>query len=595
MVHERQARRFSAVAALTVWLGLGLALPIVLSLYSFDIVSDAVEAAPSDAFTITEPVTIVGSPNIRIERGTIALVDGQGRPVSLVDNGPGSNPVPAGHSVRLFNATIVIGGAIGPQGSVRHRSSDAVAPVVEALAAGRYETLSLRRTTATMSFLGDAPETITDVKAEVSLRRRGLVAVKGSGVLRGQPITLDATANTGQIERSGPASSRLPIKLSLKGTHLDLGFDGRLVTAPEEIGLQGQGELTVPSIRQAARWFGAHWPSGPGLRNAAIRGDMSLTRNTLTFENASARMDGNEATGVLAMRVGAPRPVVTGTLAYKVIDTKPYFAGNPREAAEPFSWSTFAAGVLTVPLGLHLDADLRISADKVVLGGFELGRSAATIALKDGRLLADLAELKFNGGEGGGQITADFTRYLPKFTLRGKLDRVDLGPLSSSLTGRPIVQGQANVVADIAGTGATLQDVFQGLAGKFAVRLPEGVRVGLDLRALATAARTKEVTGWDPAARGSTNFDQMDLRLVLRDGTVLTQSAEARSADGTWSATGVVNLLSNRIDVRLTQSAGSPAAPAANVAAPQAVLELHGPMNGPSISAGTDPERPLPR
>lgn len=592
MVHERQARRFSAAAALLAWVGVGLCLPIILSFYSSDIVGDAVEAAPSDAFTITAPVTIGGAPNIRVERGTIALADSQGRPVSLGDGGPNSNPLPAGLVVRLFNATIVIGG----QDSAGQNASQAVAPVVEALLAGRYETLSLRRTTVMMSVLGDTPETINDVRAEVSLRRRGQIAIKGNGVLRGQLIAIDATVNTGQVERNGPTTSRLPIKLSLKGTHLDLGFDGRMVSTPDEIGLQGQGELSVPSIRQAARWFGAYWPSGPGLSNAAIRGEMSLTRNALSFEKAVVRMDGNEASGVLAMRVGAPRAVITGTLAYKAFDTQPYLSSSRGESTEPFSWSTLAAGVLTVPLGRHLDADLRISAEKVVLGGgVELGRSAATVALKDGRLLADLAELKFNGGEGGGQITADFTGYLPKFTVRGKLDRVDMGPLSNAFAGRPLLQGQANIVADIAGVGATLQDVLKGLAGKFSVRLPEGARIGLDLKTLATAARIKDVTGWDAYARGSTSFDQMDLRLVLRDGIVLTESAEARSGDGTWSATGVANLLSNRIDVRLTQSAGAQPFTPANAAVRQAVLELHGPLNGPSIRTGTDLESPLPR
>lgn len=595
MAQTRQRRRLSATVALATWLGLGLATPIIVSFYSPDIIGDAVEAAPSDAFTITEPVVIASSPSVRIERGTIALVDKQGLPVPTTAHGLGTA---AGHNVRLFNAVVAIGGQ-QPSPQV---AQGIVAPLVEALISGRYETLSLRRTTVTMKVLGDTPETITDVKADVVLRRRGLVTIKGTGMLRGRSIAVDATANAAQLERLQTGATRLPIKISVKGAHIDLGFEGRMSMSDGEIDLRGQGELAVPSIRQAARWFGAYWPSGPGLRNAAIRGEMSLARQNLTFEKANVRMDGNEATGVLAMRGGAPRPVITGTLAFKAIDTKPYFASPDAAAltAEPLSWSSLAAGVLTVPLGLHLDADVRISADKVVLGGVEFGRSAATVALKDGRLLADLAELKFNGGEGGGQITADFTGYLPKFTVRGKLERVDAGSLSSSLMGRGaaqghLLQGQAHIVADFAGSGATLQDVLKGLTGKFVVRLSDGVRLGLDLRGLAAASRLNEVTGWEPATRGTTGFDQMDLRLVLRDGTVLTESADGRSGDGIWSATGFVNLLSNRIDLRLTQTATTPSGPPGATTMPLAVLEVRGPLDKPSIRYGAEAERLLPR
>ena len=586
MAFRRLSRSFSVAIAVLAWLCLGVLLPLAMSFYSADIAMDIVEAAPGDSYAVTEPVILNDTPLVRVERGTLAIVDANGRPV--VNAATGTDAASPGRHIRLFNATITLSGGSSRQPG-REAREQIFAPVVEALVAGRYETLSLRRTTLVINVLGDGPEIISDVKAEVSARRRGLVSIKGSGLLRGQNVTFDSTVNPARLESSRNGPVRMPLKLALKGSFVDLAFDGRMTLAPDELGLQGQAEMTLPSGRQVARLLGAYWPSGAGLRDLSIRGQMTMTRQTLTFENAAVRMDGNEATGVLAMRMSQPRPVLTGTLAYKAFDANPYLANFAREPLDMLSWRSLAAGVLTVPLGMHLDADLRISADKVQIGKVELGRSAATVALKDGRLLADLAELKFNGGRGGGQVTADFTGYLPKVTVRGKLDQVDMGRLSGNLmasgtaVGQPLLQGQASIVADLSGTGATLQDVLKNFTGKVAVASQTGGRLGVDLRSLAAAAKDRETTGWGAAVRGVTAFDQLDLRLVLRDGTILTENAEARTAEGTWSATGVVNLLSDRIDLRLTQG------PIAGGGARQGALEIHGPLSEPKIKANRDP------
>lgn len=580
MVPRQWAKRFSVILVLVAWLCLGLAAPIILGLYSPDMASDAVEAAPSDAYTIVAPVLLSATPRIWIERGTLSYVDNLGKPIPLADAGPGQN-------IRLSNATIVVAAdAPAERNATEPLAPLPLAPLMEALLEGRYESLSLRRTTVMLRLFDDSIESILDVKADVSLRRRGQVSIKGSGVVRGQTVALDTTANVAQIERKSGIPPRLPIKLSLKGPRIDLSFDGRLQMSPSELALQGFGELAIPSIREVARWFGANWPSGAGLREASVRGQMTLQRNSLTFENAVVRMDGNEATGVVALRVGSPRPIITGTLAYKQFDAKPYVSGRASDPFDGMTWSSLAGGVLTVPLGLHLDADLRVSADKVVLGGIETGRAAATVSLKDGRLLADLADIKFNGGEGGGQITADYTGFVPKFTFRGKLVHVEMGPLAAGLIGQPALQGAANIVGDLAGSGGTMQEVLNGLVGKIVVRSLGDVKVGLDLRSLVAAARLKDVVGWSAAQRGITNFEQLDLRLVLRDGSILTESMEARSADGSWSATGVVNLLSERIDIKLSQSGATAAAVPAGVA-PIAVLELDGSLRAPTIRAST--------
>ena len=586
MAHRQWARTFGVVIAVAVCLCLGLALPIVLSLYSSDIASDAVEAAPGDAFTISHPVEVSAAPRIRIDRGTVAFVDASGHALPTTSDGTATTAPPS-QNLRLYNAVV----SFGPEAAgakAGQAPTFPASPFTEALAAGRFESLSLRRTTLVIHGLFETPEVLTDVKADVSLRRRGFVSIKGSAFLRGHRVQLDALANVGKGERRGALLSKFPLKLSIKGDHIDFNFDGRMMPAADQIEMAGQGDMTLPSGRTLARWFGSYWPSGPGLRDVSVKGQMRVSRQTLAFENAAVRMDGNEGTGVLGLRLRQPTPVITATLAYKTLDARPYLSLSSQVANDGFSWTSLAAGALTVPLGMHLDADLRISADRVQFGTFELGRLATTVALKDGRLLADIADVKFKGGEGGGQIAADFTGFVPKVTVRVKLDQIDLSMLSGTLGGGQLLSGKAGVVADLLGSGSTLSDLIRGLAGKITVRAQAPGRISFDFRGLADAVKAGEMSGWVSAPRGTTDYDSLDLKLVLRDGTILTDAAETKASEGGWTAVGVINLLSDRIDLRLSQTPPG-SGPGAALAAPQRVMELHGPLSAPRFTAGAAP------
>ena len=227
---------------------------------------------------------------------------------------------------------------------------------------------------------------------------------------------------------------------------------------------------------------------------------------------------------------------------------------------EPFSWTELATDTLNFWLGNSLDADLRVSADSVTVRSFELGRSAATVVMKDGRMLADFSEGSLMGGEVVGQVSADFNAAVPRIGIKAKLDRVDLARLSHAVVGHAIVNSPGAIVADLNAVGGTTQEILASLGGKLAIKSQAAGRLGIDLAALAATAKASEAFGWGAAGKGTTVFDQLDLRLVLRDGIVLTEHAEAGGSESALSATGMFNLAQERLDIRVTQTAPAPAA-----------------------------------
>ena len=81
----------------------------------------------------------------------------------------------------------------------------------------------------------------------------------------------------------------------------------------------------------------------------------------------------------------------------------------------------------------------------------------------------------------------------------------------------------------------------------------------------------------------------MDLKLIVRDGVLLTETAEAVVGDGAWTATGVLNLPLQRIDLRLIQTLPAPNAKLGAAGGRPAVLELRGPWSQPLIRSLSEP------
>jgi len=531
-----------------VWLVSGLAAPLLVTVapVDFSLSNNAVVAAPRDSYAVSSPVVLAQLPMLAIERGSIYPVDPAGR--AKLDN-VSSDPL-AGGTTRLMieGASILVG---GDQSGIQGLGNAAPSPLLEALAGLQFEAATLRRASITVALPDGRAETLTEVDAEISHKRRISLSVKGSGVVRGQAVAFELTS---ALAADKSTNATVPLKLTLRNARLTAAFDGRAVLGPTPQ-LLGAIEFSIPNIRQAARWFGAAWPGGSGLRDVTGRGQLEWTAASLALNKAAFRMDDNDATGTLHFRFADARPSIGGTLALKVLDLSRYFpdtslalstVGKAREA--------LAAAEISLPLAQHFDADLRVSADRVKLGAVQLGRSAATLSLANGRLLADLGAFEFDGGRGSGQVAADFNGRLPRMTLRGKLEDVDLARASSAVWGHVVVAGRGTLTTDLTATGFNGRELVDSATGKATANVRGGgTRIGVDLAAVAIAAEKRAVEGWSAGARGQTPFDEIDARFNVNNGVLTAEDMRAGIKDEVMAITGTADLSTGRLNVTFTR------------------------------------------
>ena len=254
--------------------------------------------------------------------------------------------------------------------------------------------------------------------------------------------------------------------------------------------------------------------SADGLNAASVKGQINWARRTIAIEDAKVALDGNEAAGALVLNLAGERPLIDGTLAFNALDLTPYVEAARSQSflfdRHSASWSAFD---LSFPLIRHFDADLRISAPKVVVKGYGLGRGAATITVRSGKLLADIAELELHSGKVSAQVTANANELVPRYTLRGKVESFDAGSAGTTLFGANVITGRATLSIDVAAAGQTPAELLRGVSGKAALTMAEGGRVGLDIKALRTAAtKAGGAPGWGALAKGQTSLEQVEAR-----------------------------------------------------------------------------------
>jgi len=508
-----------------------------------------VMASPRDVHVVTAPIRLSTAPDLTLSRGTL-YADGNaaaGTPISrFVLDAPVFN----------LNASGLHPDGGDIENSLESAPLEAVAPaLVEQLQGMGFDTLTVRQGTLLVTAADGTSETIGEVDAELTGRRKGEVAGHGSFTFRGQRLAFDGT-----LIQPGdkPFAARWPMKLTLKGDLLQASFDGRLAVA-HDLQLGGQVELTSPSLRRTARWLGVPVPVADGLNAVTVKGQINWAGRSVAVEDAKVSIDGNEATGALVLNLAGERPLIDATLAFQALDLTPYADAARAQSflfdRQTATWSLFD---LSFPLVRHVDADLRISAPKVILKGYGLGRGAATIAVRSGKLLADIAELELFGGKLGAQITANADEIVPHYALRGRVENFEAGSAASLLFGSAALSGRALLTAEIEGAGQTPAEVVRRLSGKVTLAMPEGGRLAMDVKALRTAARANGPPGWAALAKGQTNLELLEARALIRNGVLMTELVQARSGAMGLTASGRVDLAARTLDLNLWMKSSVP-------------------------------------
>ncbi len=579
-------------------------------------------AAARDSITLATRLPLISSAGLILDAGTLSIAATQAPSartseglLTLLSSGKARLTL---NGARLTFSSAATAAGLPPPG-------EATAPIVSTLLHSGFEVLSIRRAAVSLPRADGTSLEISNLNAEVSLKRKGFVAVTGSFDLAGKPLTFETQIGLG--DRS--TASRLPIQGTLDGQHLRVTLNGR-ISLGDGLQLSAQrATIASPSVRELAAWLGYAWPTGRGFERLSIEGNLDLVNQWLSVQQATLALDGNEATGILYVLLDRSRPQVDATLALRKLDLTPYLGGDseapppvsaagpsvggatgagrspapppPRQQPAALPSFTNAANVLTLPIIRHLDADVRLSADRIVLAGTAIGRAAATVTARGGRLTGSIADLELDGGgQGGGQIGVDMTGAEPAFSLSAQLRGVELSTFVPHLgSGIPVVEGRGKLTADVTARGGSGTQIAETLSGRAGITYNQGGRLAVDLArimesapaAQTTAPRTTPLAPAAPGpatpvlARGAMTLDQLTARFTIAGGLWTTESLWASTGNAIYTATGTFYPPAQVLDLSLARgSVPVQGVPTDDATAPQPAVRVRGAWQAPTVT-----------
>ena len=467
-----------------------------------------------------------------------------------------------------------------------------IAFLVEPLRQLRFNRVSIRSGTLTLIRPDGTRELLADINAELHASpARAVTAFHGTFFWRGERIALEATLGPPQAlvspasANSNPVAGKsLPLRLSLSSAPLEFVLEGAIDVSHGHA-LRGKADLSGTNLRNVARWLSLRLPEGAGLTAFRVRGDLDWRKEGVNFTNAAVTLDGNSATGSLTLTLPQDRPKIAGTLAFKSLDLAPYL--GPKSFV---SLSDLAAS-LSVPALSAFEADIRVSAPSITGTALNIESTAVSIAVRGGRLSADLAEVALEQGIASGRIFIDGSGVSTRLGLRLKLEQVSLTRLAALAVSQPTIEGRGDVVLDLTAEGQTVGAALKALNGEARIRAQNGGRIWIPLKQLAADVEAARSLAWKDATRGDTSFEELRADFAVRDGRLLTETVVAKSRGLAVMMDGIINLGVQRIYARLHIDRDGGGFPFLRQGRQQHRLVLVGDLMGPSIALEADDER----
>ena len=358
------------------------------------------------------------------------------------------------------------------------------------------------------------------------------------------------------------------IDAQVSSSPVTLGFKGELANG-KTMSARGNLDLDVPSVRKLAAWAGTPLNApGSGFGPLKISGAVNVTGAKAEFTNATLALDNLKGTGDFKYDGTGKRPYANARLAMGMLDLNPYLPPQPggtgapaAPAAPPKSpapassapasassheWSD--APIDVAPLRAA-DADLDLGIDGLIYRKIKIGKSHLTVALKNGKLVADLTDMEAYQGHGKSKVTVDASQSVPAVALTFDLAGFQANPFLSDAMDMTRLEGTANANLEVTGRGASQRAIVSSLDGSGKVQFTNGAIRGIDL-----ASMVRNVTSTLTGAANSqqkTDFSEMGGTFTIKNGILTNNDMTMQSPLLRVSGKGTVDLPKQRVDYRV--------------------------------------------
>lgn len=348
------------------------------------------------------------------------------------------------------------------------------------------------------------------------------------------------------------SGERTGLKVRLTGAPFKIAFDGNLSHRPT---LRVEGVLAADStsLRDAFRWASgdsAISAVGAGFQRFSLKAQTNVSGRNIALQKVNLELDGNAGEGVLTY-VADGRRTLQGTLAVEGLNLTPYMSTFRFLNAER-SWSR-------IPIELDalsgIDVDLRISAARVTLEGFNLGQTAVATNLRAGNLTLAIGESQAFGGIIRGSLSLAKSTAGADLQAQLQFNEVSLDQTLDAFLGVRRVEGRGNIGVNVSSTGGNIYELAKGLNGTVTMASRKGAIAGLNVeQSLKRLERNPLAVRGSDFRGGRTPYDELAVNIKVVDGTAHAQDVRIETPAMRVGVAGTSSIPSRDFDLKGTAS-----------------------------------------
>jgi AsmA protein len=344
---------------------------------------------------------------------------------------------------------------------------------------------------------------------------------------------------------------RTGVRVRLTGAPLKFAFDGNMSSRPT-LRVEGVLAADAPSLRDALSWSAATDRPTPGgaFQRFALKAQTTVVGRNIALSKVNLELDGNAGEGVLTY-VADGRRTLQGTLAVERLNLTPYMSAFRLLNAER-GWSR-------LPLELDalggMDVDLRISAARVTLDGFNLGQTAVAANLRAGNLTLAIGESQAFGGIIKGSLALAKSTAGADLQAQLQFTEVMLDQTLDAFFGVRRIEGRGDIAVAVASSGGSIYDLAKAMNGTVTMASHKGSISGFNVeQSLKRLERNPLAVRGSDFRGGRTPYDELAVKLKVTDGTAHAQDVRIETPAMKVGLAGSSSIAARDFDLKGTAS-----------------------------------------
>ena len=378
--------------------------------------------------------------------------------------------------------------------------------------------------------------------------RTGPVTVEVTGAWNEAPFSA-----SGSIEPLASIGTGQPLVLAgeFNAFGFNVGFRGEVADPHGLDGLDLKIEATGANFASVTPLAGPGLPkSGPVNLETGIRGSV----DELDIDNLRMTLASSDVAGAMTLSWSGERPRFKGTLTSTNLDLTELLSGlddgqgDVRETEAAKQGRIFPADPLPLAALAAVDLDLDLFVGRLATTPFPLEEVKARILLDHGTmtvqpLTATVAQSRITG-----RLRLDADSDVPSLDVAIEAPKLDIGRVMEEADVSDLFEGEANVRAELSGTGASIAALLAGLNGDIRLLAEDGRLKTQALDAWVGGASAVVGTLF-PGKEQWTVVNCAVSSITIKDGIATSQGTLIDTEYATVAAVGKVDLATETLDL----------------------------------------------